>query len=200
MLKLLIENMLDRTEGQVIMVEWQRIKLGNIIKINQNTYSLSENWQFVNYLDTGSITMNSISQIQYIDTAVDKLPSRARRKVKADSIIYSTVRPNQLLYGIIKEQPENFLVSTGFTVIDVKRDKAHPDYIYYALTQKEITNQLQALAEQSVSTYPSIKAADIENLELLLPDYVTQIKIVDILSLIDTKINQNTKINNNLSH
>ena len=180
------------------MAEWQTFRLGKMVLTNQSTYSPKEDWQFINYLDTGNITMNRIDEIQYIDTSTDKLPSRARRKVKLNSIIYSTVRPNQLHYGIIKEQPENFLVSTGFAVIDVDFEKAVPDYIYYVLTQQEITEHLQAIAEQSVSAYPSIKPSDIESLELLLPDRKTQEKIVTILSSIDEKINQNNEINNNL--
>ena len=180
------------------MAEWQTVRLGEIVKTNQSTYSPKENWQFVNYLDTGNITMNKIDEIQYINTAKDKLPSRARRKVKTNSIIYSTVRPNQLHYGTIKEQPDNFLVSTGFTVIDVNYDKAVPDFIYYALTKQEVTEQLQAIAEQSVSAYPSLKPSDIENLELMLPDKKAQERIVDILMSIDVKIKENNAINNNL--
>ena len=181
------------------MAEWQTVRLGMIVSINQNTYSPKENWQVVNYLDTGNIAMNRVDEIQRINTSVDKLPSRARRKVKLNSIIYSTVRPNQLHYGIIKEQPENFLVSTGFAVIDVNIEKAVPDYIYYLLTQKEITEHLQAIAEQSVSAYPSLKPSDIENLEVLLPDVDVQKNIVSILRIIDEKIKQNTEINNNLA-
>lgn len=180
------------------MAEWQTVRLGEIVKTNQSTYSPKENWGFVNYLDTGNITMNKIDEIQYINTAKDKLPSRARRRVKTNSIIYSTVRPNQLHYGIIKEQTDNFLVSTGFTVIDVNYDKAVPDFIYYALTKQEVTEQLQAIAEQSVSAYPSLKPSDIENLELMLPDKKTQERIVAILRSIDEKIKKNNEINNNL--
>lgn len=180
------------------MAVWETIRLDKIVSTNQSTYSPKEDWQFVNYLDTGNITMNRVDEIQYINTSTDKLPSRARRKVKLNSIIYSTVRPNQLHYGIIKEQLDNFLVSTGFAVIDVDFEKAVPDYIYYVLTQKEVTEHLQAIAEQSVSAYPSIKPSDIENLELLLPDRKTQEKIVALLSSIDKKIKQNNEINNNL--
>ena len=180
------------------MAEWQRVRLGNIIKTNQNIYSTKESWQFVNYLDTGNITMNRVKEIRYINTDIDKLPSRARRKVKFNSIIYSTVRPDQLHYGIIKEQPDNFLISTGFTVIDVDSRKAVPDFIYYILTRKDVTEHLQAIAEQSVSAYPSLKPSDIENLKVLLPDVDTQKKIVFVLSVIDEKIALNTQINNNL--
>ncbi|MDU6637884.1 MAG: hypothetical protein E6488_08700, partial [Veillonella parvula] len=120
------------------MVEWQTVRLGNIASTNQSTYSSKEDWKFVNYLDTGNITMNQVDEIQYINTSMNKLPSRAKRKVRFNSIIYSTVRPNQLHYGIIKNQPENFLVSSGFAVIDIDFDKAVPEYIYYVLTQQEI--------------------------------------------------------------
>lgn len=180
------------------MPEWKSTRLGDICTTNKDSYSSKDNWKIVNYLDTGSITENKITELQYIDIETDKLPSRARRKVRKDSILYSTVRPNQLHYGIIKELVDNLLVSTGFTVIDVDTNKAIPEFIYYILTQKNTTEQLQAIAEQSVSTYPSIKATDIENLKLKLPNLAIQKKIVAILDTIDSKIRQNEKINNNL--
>ena len=180
------------------MVEWKTIRLGDVIKTNASAYSPKESWEYVNYLDTGNITQNKIDEIQRIDLLKDKLLSRARRKVKYNSIIYSTVRPNQLHYGIIKGQPENFLVSTGFTVIDVDEKYVNADFIYYILTQRNITEALQAIGEQSVSAYPSIKSSDIENLEVDIPDLQEQKKIVGLLSAIDCKIENNNKINNNL--
>ena len=181
------------------MLEWKLIRLGDICLTNKNSYSSKDNWKFVNYLDTGSLTENKITELQYINIEMDKMPSRARRKVIKNSILYSTVRPNQLHYGIIKEPVDNLLVSTGFTVIDVDTNKAIPEFIYYLLTQSKTTEQLQAIAEQSVSTYPSIKPSDIENLEFKLPNLIIQSKIVSILDTIDSKIRQNEKINNNLA-
>ena len=180
------------------MSDWKNIRLGDIIKTNQSMYSPKENWKFVNYLDTGNITENRVKEIQCFNTDMDKLPSRAKRKVKLGSIIYSTVRPNQLHYGIIKDQLDNFLVSTGFVVIDVNTNEAIPEYIYYVLSQKEIIEHLQAIAEQSVSAYPSIKASDIENLNILIPDIYTQQEVVSIISVLDEKITLNEAINNNL--
>ena len=180
------------------MLEWKLIRLGDICITNKNSYSSKDNWKFVNYLDTGSLTENKITELQYINIETDKVPSRARRKVIKNSILYSTVRPNQLHYGIIKEPVDNLLVSTGFTVIDVDTNKAIPEFIYYLLTQNNTTEQLQAIAEQSVSTYPSIKSSDIEDLEFKLPNLIIQNRIVSILDTIDSKIRQNEKINNNL--
>ena len=84
------------------MGAWKKIRIGDVCTTNGATYSIKESWPFVNYLDTGNITNNRIESIQRVDVKNEKLPSRARRKVKRNSIIYSTVRPNQRHFGIIK--------------------------------------------------------------------------------------------------
>lgn len=180
------------------MERWRKIRLGDFCVTNADSYSPREEWGFVNYLDTGNITNNTIDSIQYIDIKNEKLPSRARRKVKRNSIIYSTVRPNQRHFGIIKSQPENFLVSTGFAVIDVNTNVLDADFLYYLLTQDALVEALHAIAEQSTSAYPSIKPSDLENLEIEIPDLDTQRKIADVLSSLDRKITQNTDVNENL--
>ena len=182
-----------------MMEAWKKIRLGNACVTNANSYSPKEEWKFVNYLDTGNITDNIIESIQYIDAKVEQLPSRARRKVKNGSIVYSTVRPNQRHFGIIKTQPENFLVSTGFAVIDVDADVLDTDFLYYLLTQPTLVEALHAIAEQSTSAYPSIKPSDIENLEIMVPELATQKKIADILGGLDRKIAKNNAINDNLA-
>ena len=180
------------------MKGWRKFRLGDGCITNANSYTPKEKWKFVNYLDTGNITDNKINAIQYIDIENEKLPSRARRKVQENSIIYSTVRPKQRHFGIIKNQPDNFLVSTGFVVIDVNESILDADFLYYLLTQNKVVEKLHIIAEQSVSTYPSIKPLDIENLEISIPDIVVQKRIASILGCLDKKIEQNNMINKNL--
>lgn len=180
------------------MAEWVKVRIGDLCKTNAKSYSLKEGWTFVNYLDTGNITKNVIDEVQYIDLSKEKLPSRAKRKVEHNSVLFSTVRPNQAHYGIIKSQPENFLVSTGFAVMDADSERLDPDYLYYLLSSNEIVEGLHAIAEQSTSAYPSIKPSDIENLEVDVPDIETQKKISAVLVSIDEKIRSNTAINKNL--
>lgn len=178
--------------------EWKTVKLGDVADFNKLLYSAKDGWKFVNYLDTGNITKNRIEAIQYIDLLTESLPSRAKRKVENSNIIYSSVRPNQLHYGYIKTQPNNFLVSTGFVVIDVDEKIADSKFIYYFLTQNNITNYLHSIAEQSVSAYPSIKSSDLADVEINLSDLGTQKKIAKILSALDDKIECNNQINKNL--
>ena len=178
---------------------WTPTRIGNICKTNQRTYSVAEKWPFVNYLDTGNITENRVGDIQHIVIGQDILPSRARRKVAVDDIIYSTVRPNQRHYGIVRDDLPNMLVSTGFTVITVDKEKADSDFLYYYLTQSDIVDSLHAIGEQSVSAYPSIKPSDIERVELDLPPLPEQVEIGRTLRALDDKIANNTRINNHLA-
>lgn len=176
----------------------REIRLGEICTFNASSYTPNMNWKYVNYLDTGNITEGQIETIQKIDLIKNKLPSRAKRRVKYNSIVYSTVRPNQKHFGIVKDLPENFLVSTGFAVLDVDENQADADFIYYYLMQQEVIDELEALAEQNVSTYPSIKPSDIANLKIKLPSLEVQRKIAAILNGLEAKQSINRKINDNL--
>ena len=174
------------------------MRLGDCCKTNLHTYSDKEKWSMIRYLDTGSITEGRIDEIQTLYPGVDKIPSRARRKASVGDILFSTVRPNQKHYGIIEAGTENLLVSTGFTVVTVDTTIADPYFIYYYLTQSSVIESLQAIAEQSTSTYPSIKPSDIEDIELDLPKLETQKKIGSTLRMLDRKIALNEEINDNL--
>ena len=174
------------------------MRLGDCCKTNLHTYSDKEKWSLIRYLDTGSITEGRIDEIQTLYPGVDKIPSRARRKASVGDILFSTVRPNQKHYGIIEAGTENLLVSTGFTVVTVDTTIADPYFIYYYLTQSSVIESLQAIAEQSTSTYPSIKPSDIEDIELGLPELETQKKIGSTLRMLDRKIALNEEINDNL--
>ncbi|MEJ8615952.1 restriction endonuclease subunit S [Helicobacter pylori] len=155
-----------------------------------------DNYKKVCYLDTDNITNNKINAFLKIDLTKEKLPSRAKRKCSLNSIIYSSVRPNQRHFGIIKEIPKNFLVSTAFIVIDIiDLKKLDPNYLYYYITQDKITHYLQRIAECGTSSYPSITPLDFLNIKIKLYPLETQQKIARTLSVLDQKIENNHKIN-----
>ncbi|GAA9874486.1 restriction endonuclease subunit S [Helicobacter pylori] len=172
------------------------LKNHSVIAINQNNYTKEDNYKKVCYLDTDNITNNRINAFLKIDLTKEKLPSRAKRKCSLNSIIYSSVRPNQRHFGIIKEIPKNFLVSTAFIVIDIiDLKKLDPNYLYYYITQDKITHYLQRIAECGTSSYPSITPLDFLNIKIKLYPLETQQKIARTLSILDQKIENNHKIN-----
>ncbi len=156
-------------------------------------------WETINYLNTSNITKDKIENIAVYNVSEDKVPSRARRIAKNGDIVYSTVRPNQCHYGVLKEIPENLLVSTAFSVLRSKfPDTLNTTYIYYLLTQENITQYLHGIAENNTSAYPSLKPHDILNLEFEFPHLLEQTKVVEFISSIDRKIELNQRMNETL--
>ena len=170
------------------MSEWKKTLVGQVCKMNQSSYTSKDHWDYVNYLDTGSITKNFIEGYDYIDLSKTALPSRAKRKVEVGDIVYSTVRPNLCHYGMLESVPDNCLVSTGFAVIKASEDKINPRFLYYFLTLPKVVEGLHSIGEQGQATYPAINPSDIEELEIAYPDRSVQDAIVSILSNYDSAI------------
>lgn len=174
----------------------RNIKIGKISKLNLKSLSTSDCFDNIKYLDTGNITKNNIINLQILKTKKDKIPSRAKRRVKKNTIIYSTVRPNQEHYGFLENPENNLIVSTWFTTIDIIDENIDPKFIYYLLIQKQITEYLHTIGMSATSSYPSIKPEDIWNLKFKIPEKLEdQQKIASVLSNIDAKIELNNKIN-----
>lgn len=170
------------------------LSISEIAILNASSLKSNDNYEFIYYLDTSNLVRNKVIHYQYIK---DNYPSRAKRKVKRNTILYSTVRPNQEHFGIFEKinEDSNIIVSTGFTTIDVISKEIYPKYLYYKLIQKEITNYLQAIAENSVSAYPSIKPIEIGSLNFKFPKLKEQQRIGSVLSSLDNKIELNNRIN-----
>ena len=177
---------------------WIKTTLGECSIINDRTYRPREQWPFVNYLETGQITDNRIAGTYHFDASKDKIPSRARRKVRPGDVVYSTVIANKNNFGIIKKMPDNFLVSTAFAVIRGKPYIADTSYIYYFITQKNIRKYFSTLAEQSSSVIPALQMRDLEELQILLPPIEQQQSIAHILETFDNKIHLNQQMNSAL--
>jgi type I restriction enzyme S subunit len=141
-----LEAMAETLFRQWFVVEaredWEIVKVGDFVKINEETVNNSYNQQFIEYLDTSSLTEGKINGIQLL--SLKNAPSRARRLVKHNDVLISTVRPNQKHFGIIKNPKNNLVVSTGFCVLTCH--KIDPYFIYVLLTTDEMTEYLHSIA------------------------------------------------------
>lgn len=164
-------------QARALLVQWMSENEGNyevcplsdVAETNPDTYSPKDAWEYVNYLDTSSITDGIISEVQHIDPSTEKLPSRARRIISANDVVFSTVRPNQRHFGIICEPWSNMLASTGFAVVRSKHPYVSNELLYLCLTENSFVEKMQQLAEQSTSTFPSIKPSDLGTCEIPCP-------------------------------
>ena len=144
---------------------WKYYRIEDLCDINRETIKIANAPKDILYLDTGSVTRGKISDVESLTFA--DAPSRARRIVRNDSIIYSTVRPNLQHYGILKNPPSNLLVSTGFAVLDCKEEIAN--IVYLALSHPSVYRYCSLIADCAVATYPSIKPKEIGRIYIALP-------------------------------
>lgn len=168
---------------------WEVKRISDVAEINKASIDNAYPQSKIEYLDTGSITEGIISEIQSLE--LDDAPSRAKRIVQKNDIVFSLVRPNQKHYGLLKSVRVNMIVSTGFCVISCT--KIDPQFIYLLLTQDDVTEYLHSIAEASTSTYPSLLPSDIANYEFQLPPTERLKEFSFFTERAWEKIEQNTK-------
>ena len=194
-------------QARLIVQQWcssnsgslEFLPLTDVAYINPDTYSPKEEWEYVNYLDTSSVTDGSIAEIQYIVPSIEKLPSRARRKIVSGDVVFSTVRPNQRHFGIICNPSPNLLASTGFAVIRSRNPLVSNELIYLCLTEDAFIEQMQQLAEQSTSTFPAIKPSDLSECLIPCPKDASCASLNQLLQSIFSLISSNQRENVELS-
>lgn len=104
-------------------------------------------------------------------------PSRARKIVRENEIIISTVRPNRNAVAIIPEELDNQICSTGFTVI--KSEKINPWFLFAYLKTKYAVNQLVRMTMASM--YPAVSENDIGTILIPIPPSLFQQKIESLV-------------------
>ncbi len=144
---------------------------------------------FINYIDTSSVTNGSLTSYDYLET---DFPSRAQRLIKSDDILYSSVRPNLRHFYHYIDNFEHAVASTGFVLLRNKSN-CNTKFVYYYLSTNEIVTHLSNIAELSQATFPSFSPKDLGKIDI--PNYAVdkQQKIASILSAYDNLIEVNNK-------
>lgn len=159
----------DNIDPANLPVGWRMGTIGELCVCNNESYSNNDNWDFIKYLDSSSVTSNSFDNYQLLDIHTDEIPSRAKRKVRNNDFIISTVRPNLCHYGLIRGDLSKVVVSTAFAVIRSKYHEISNELIYLWVTDSNNIDKLNHIAEMSKATYPSVVPDDILNIEIAIP-------------------------------
>lgn len=170
------------------MSKWREVRLGEIAEINKK--NLSNKYEgTISYVDISSVSSGILKG--YTLYEFKNAPGRARRKVEAGDIIFSTVRPHLKAFYIFRDNvPRNAVVSTGFVVLSPKNEVSN-DFIYYYITQQSFVNYLAIIAKGTA--YPAVYVNDFKNAKIKIPDLETQEKIAHVLSTYDKLIENNNK-------
>jgi type I restriction enzyme, S subunit len=131
----------------------------------------------IHYVDIGNVVEDrGITDCERM--LFGRAPSRARRKVRADDVIISTVRTYLRAASQVPASGPALTVSTGFAVLrpDSSMDSR---FLYYAIVAKSFIERVEA-SSVGVS-YPAINAADLVRLSIPSPPKPVQRAIADFL-------------------
>ena len=176
-----VEDMIVPVEEQPYKLpdSWVWVRLGDIIRhtdnLDINKYYSNE--QIINYVDIDSIN-NEFNYIEKFKKAkVKDLSSRARRILKKDFILYSSVRPYLNNFAIMKDELEDCIGSTGFFVF--KPINISTLYIFRIF----LVPYIKELYLTSIKGFnsPSINVEIFNNTPIPLPPLEEQEEIVRIL-------------------
>lgn len=158
--------------------KWPMVKLGDVCEINPETI--------------GDASFNPDDEIRYVDISCvsaesgkidfsnkvkwSDAPSRARRLVKPDDVLLSTVRPNLRAFARICSLPDHVVVSTGFAVLR-PHSSLLPSYLYTVICQDVVVRQMVNMMGKGA--YPSINTSDVNRIQIPLPPLEVQREIVE---------------------
>lgn len=162
---------------------WEVKTLGEICEIiNRNWHKYYKNETFP-YIQISNVTQKGIDGYSLIH--YDNAPSRAKTLVKTGELLISLTRPNLGAFAVVEQEYNNFVVSSGFAVVDSKNIVTN-HYIKHILQSQigiDIFNQIM-----SGALYPAISQGDLQNLKIPLPPLKVQEKIVAHIQKIESSI------------
>ena len=168
--------------------EWIKITIGDeqYALIDQNTLpSRTQPGYTFEY-----ITLENVEKGRLLKTIPCKYgtsPSRARRIVKKNDILFGTVRPNLHSHLFIRHECADVVCSTGFCVITCFHNVLDPAFLYFKFYTKEVDSQVEAII--SGSNYPALSSSDLKSLKIVIPSNLEeQIAIAQVLSDMDAEI------------
>jgi type I restriction enzyme S subunit len=127
---------------------------------------------------------------------VAAMKGQAKKTIKNGDVLFSEIRPKNKRYAFVNvPNPEDYVVSTKLMVLRNKTKDVLTKYIYYFLTYEGTLNYLQMRAENRIGSFPQITFDILKELDVNVPEKAVQQKIVDILSVLDAKIELNQGIN-----
>ena len=137
-----------------------------------NDDSLAEdtpsNFSF-DYVDVGSVKYG-LGIVQREPMVFADAPSRARRVVRKDDVIVSTVRTYLKSVAQIPSFNKPIIVSTGFAVLRAKNSDVI--FLNYALQSQSFVDEVEA--RSTGISYPAINASDLVSIKILLPPLPVQ--------------------------
>ncbi|VPZ41794.1 type I site-specific deoxyribonuclease chain S [Streptococcus pneumoniae] len=139
------------------------------------------------YIDTSSIDRKkniiNYKNLQYLSP--EQAPSRARKLVSQNSVLFSTVRPYLKNIAVVRELKEYLIASTAFIVLDTLLNET---YLKYYLLSDNFINRVNN--KSTGTSYPAINDYNFNLLLIALPPLSEQQRIVEAIESALEKVDE----------
>ncbi len=141
------------------------------------------NEEFI-YLDVSSVNKET-KEIENATVLLGKdAPSRARKLVKTNDVIFATVRPTHSRVALITEEYDEQVCSTGYFVLRAKEFLSN-NLVYYFLLTYSFNKQMEKL--QKGASYPAVTDREVKGIYISFPKSLKEQKsIVQKLDALST--------------
>ena len=157
---------------------WQKKTLGEVLQKTETVNPLQSPQAEFDYIDVSSVS-NSTFQIEATQRLKGKdAPSRARKLVRANDIVFATIRPTLQRIAVVPENLDKQVCSTGYFVLRPKPGIDHR-FVFYSLFTEDFAAQMECL--QKGASYPAVTDGDVKAQVIPIPPLLEQQRIVDIL-------------------
>ena len=157
---------------------WQTKTLGDVLARTETTDPTRlPNTEF-DYIDVSSVSNETLT-IQEAQRLKGKdAPSRARRLVRANDVVFATIRPTLRRIAIVPAELDGQVCSTGYFVL---RAKPEVDFrfVFYFLQTEDFMAAMEKL--QKGASYPAVTDGDVRSQPIPVPPLSEQQRIVGVL-------------------
>ena len=182
--------MIDRPPAQcrrLYPTQWEVGPLGAVAEVNPESVGSDTpaDHEF-EYIDIASVSSRGVDWSLVRTLRYRSSPSRARRVVRPQDVLFCTVRPGLQAHAYADwgEDQVPRVCSTGFAVLRSRR--IHPRFLYYLVFGNEVSAQVRAL--EVGSNYPAVNESDVARVMIPMPPLAEQRRIAEILDTADEAI------------
>ena len=131
------------------------------------------------YIDVSSVSKESLSIVSTQTLLGKDAPSRARRQVRADDVLFATIRPTLRRVTVVPPSLDGQVCSTGYFVARPNPELILSRFLYFYLQSDTFIDAMEAL--QKGASYPAVTDAEVRHQRIPVPPLAEQARIVRIL-------------------
>lgn len=154
-----IEKLLDGAK-----VEWKALG-----QLTSTTKSIK--WQDTDltyrYIDLTSVCRQKKIITKTSEITASNAPSRAKKLVEKDDVIFATTRPTQQRFCLINDEYSGEVASTGYCILRPITDQVLPKWILYCIASTEFKTYVEE--NQSGAAYPAISDGQVKKYLIPVP-------------------------------